>query len=393
MGHRAIRLRLWCSRGLQLFAACAVVACGAELNVESARPLAPGGTAVLPLTLTAGEDHVAAVQFDLDWDESALTVAPVLAEEPRAAGKVLYTARLSNGNLRCLVAGMNAEQLGGGLIIRLYVAAQATAGLGIYAIHLRRPAAANPDGGPIDMLETSASVPLDIHGDGLSLYPEAVLNAASLLLRPLAPGEIVSIIGVGTAQLPDGSSADDVGIAVDGASAQILYTGPNQINFAVPFTVSEDSSSAMIEVQFKRTSIAALTVPVRPTQPGVFASNASGVGSAVAVNEDGTYNSVVNPARPGSVIAVYVTGLGSLDSATGDGVADGLPRVKAPLSVTIGGSAAEVLFAGVPAGLNWGVVQVQARVPPEIAGDAVSLAVRTAEGVSQDGVAISVSAQ
>ena len=47
---------------------------------------------------------------------------------------------------------------------------------------------------------------------------------------PLAPGEIGSIIRVGTAQLPDGSSADDVGIAVDGASAQILHTGPNQLN-------------------------------------------------------------------------------------------------------------------------------------------------------------------
>ncbi len=101
--------------------------------------------------------------------------------------------------------------------------------------------------------------------------------------------------------------------------------------------------------------------------PGVFSMTASGIGQAAAFNNvDGTPNGPDHPASVGSVIGIYVTGLGVTDPPVSDGTfADpsALPRNTGKVEVFVGGKPAEVLYAGVAPYMIAGVSQVNFTVP------------------------------
>src|SRR5262249_4755743 len=104
---------------------------------------------------------------------------------------------------------------------------------------------------------------------------------------------------------------------------------------------------------------------VSETHVGVFTANGTGSGQGAILNEDGTHNSVSNPAAQGSVISLYGTGAGETDPLGVDGelARDPLPKPKAKLVATMGGQPAEIVYAGAAPGLVNGYLQVNLRVP------------------------------
>ena len=99
---------------------------------------------------------------------------------------------------------------------------------------------------------------------------------------------------------------------------------------------------------------------------GFFTADGSGRGQAAALNEDGTINSVSNPARLGSVLVLFGTGAGQTVPPSADGeVAGGsLPKPIAPVRATIPGLLPlQVLYAGAAPGQVAGVTQVNVRLP------------------------------
>lgn len=101
---------------------------------------------------------------------------------------------------------------------------------------------------------------------------------------------------------------------------------------------------------------------VLEAKPALFAVDASGTGRAVMVNQNGTLNDAGNPARLGEVLVAYLSGGGALDVMGPAGtVAAGVNRLRLPVSVTVGGVAAEVLYAGSAPGLIEGVTQINFR--------------------------------
>jgi uncharacterized protein (TIGR03437 family) len=60
---------------------------------------------------------------------------------------------------------------------------------------------------------------------------------------------------------------------------------------------------------------------VQPTAPGSFSSGLlfGDFPYAAAVNQDGSINSAQNPAAAGSVVSLYVTGLGAMTPSPPDG--------------------------------------------------------------------------
>jgi uncharacterized protein (TIGR03437 family) len=70
---------------------------------------------------------------------------------------------------------------------------------------------------------------------------------------------------------------------------------------------------------------------------GIFTPDGSGRGQAIVLNDDGSLNTAENPAKPGSLIVLFVTGEGLTDPAGVEDhiIGDILPAPKLPLMAFI----------------------------------------------------------
>ena len=82
------------------------------------------------------------------------------------------------------------------------------------------------------------------------------------------------------------------------------------------------------------------------------------------VNQDGSINSDKNPAPQGSIVVLYATGEGQTSPAgvTGKAAPAPFPLPVLPVSLTVAGIPANILFAGQAPGFV-GVMQINAQVP------------------------------
>ena len=139
-----------------------------------------------------------------------------------------------------------------------------------------------------------------------------------------------------------------------------------------PYSVAGKTSTTMA-VSYNGVQASA-SLPVVAAAPGVFTANASGTGPGAIVNQDGTLNSRDNPSAPQSVVALYATGGGETVPASVDGAITfgEPPKQKLPVSVSIGGYPAEVVYAGSAPIMVAGLMQVNARIPKQLAGPAAA---------------------
>jgi uncharacterized protein (TIGR03437 family) len=186
-------------------------------------------------------------------------------------------------------------------------------------------------------------------------------NAASFPVGTVAPGEIVSLFGSG---LGPGTPA----VTFDGIPAPVLYAGANQVNAVVPYGVG--STSTQMAVQFNGQSYGPIAMPVAAAVPGIFTLDGSGHGQAAVLNQDGTLNSISNPAARGSIITFFVCGAGLMTPAVADGtispLALPLPAPVLPVSVAIRGVTSMVQYAGAAPGYVSGLLQINVQVPTSI---------------------------
>jgi uncharacterized protein (TIGR03118 family) len=228
------------------------------------------------------------------------------------------------------------------------------------------------------------------HGLLGSLAPPAqvisVENAASFATGAIAPGEILSLQGitigprpaVSSAVSPVGTSLGGTTVTINGTPAPILYTQADQTNIIVPWGAT--GTTASIIVTQGTTVSQTLSVPMAAAAPGLFMSGAA----ALAWNQDGTLNSSTNAAPAGSVLVLYATGLGQTDPAGQDGGKYGdlvLAETVAPVTATVGGKAATVIYAGGAPGQTAGVMQVEVVVPAGAGTGAVPVVI-TSSGAS-----------
>jgi uncharacterized protein (TIGR03437 family) len=88
------------------------------------------------------------------------------------------------------------------------------------------------------------------------------------------------------------------------------------------------------------------------------------------VNQDGTVNSADHPAKAGSVIMLYVSGLGQTNPQGDDGLTNGNPLPVPLAAVTVyfpvTPSAVTPQFVGAAPGLIAGITQVNVQVPTSV---------------------------
>ncbi len=201
----------------------------------------------------------------------------------------------------------------------------------------------------------------------------AVTNAAtSEVAARVSPGELVSIYGFNLGpQEPAGLRLDPSGtvsntlagsrVFFDEIPAPLLYAQRDQINAVAPFGLA-GRPNTRLRVESGGSMSREFILAVVETTPEIFrAPN----GYAAALNEDGSVNSLENPAAPGSIVVLYATGAGITEPANQDGrpATEPLPKPRSPITVEIDLQPVEVLYAGAAPGLVAGVLQFNVRLP------------------------------
>jgi uncharacterized protein (TIGR03118 family) len=232
----------------------------------------------------------------------------------------------------------------------------------------------------------------------------AIYNAAGGQSSGIAPGEVVSIVGqtvgaspavTGTIPLVGtvGSTLGATSVTFNGLPAPILYSSSVQTSVIVPYGVAGSGTASVVMKTTAGQTAPAFSIPVVATIPGVFAASGGGTGQADVLNGDGTLNSATNAAAKGSIIVLFATGEGQTNPAGQDGLVlytDVLREPVAPVSLTIGGVSATVLYAGEAPGGVSGVMEVEAIVPATAASGADPVLLTVGTVTSQANVTVSV---
>ncbi len=193
----------------------------------------------------------------------------------------------------------------------------------------------------------------------------AVVSAANYVANGVAPGEIVVLYGsnIGPVNLVTTAASTNTRVLFDGVAAPVLYASATQTSVVVPFSLTGKSTTNIV-VEYLGASGAAIQVPVRTAKPAIFTTNSSGTGPAAVLNQNATVNTALNPAAKLSVISIYATGLGQTSPASQDGVIVMTPSaLSTPVTVTINGQNAQILYAGGAPGLIPGLAQINIMLP------------------------------
>lgn len=235
---------------------------------------------------------------------------------------------------------------------------------------------------------------------------QGVVNAAGYTAGRVSPGEIVVIFGtdIGPAEIVTleligdrvSTTLGGVRVLFDGIPSPMVYALSTQVSAIVPYGIAGASSTEMT-VDFNGTMSGPITLPVDTTVPGIFTVDASGTGQAAALNQDGTLNSIANPADINEIIVLYATGEGQTTPMGQDGLlalGSTLPKPILDPEVLINGTLAEILYAGAAPQLVAGVMQVNARVSPTTRSDPESQLSLRIDGIrNPDGVTVAVISQ
>ena len=314
----------------------------------------PGQVVTTSLAFSSEGQTISGLQFDLEWDQ-ALDLKLVAGDPLRQSTKLLFTASIAPRTLRCLIVGMNQDVLPDGELFKALLVIDPKAAPGPVQLAIKNTVATDPYGqsvplqAPVTNVQIQSSPPVTVG------FPSTgVLNAASLIPGPVSPGEIVTLFGNLPSTLPL--------LFFNGKPAPVLYADLNQVNVIVPFGLAIDAP-ANLEVRTADGS-AIIPVPVAPVTPAIFTSGDAGMGQGAIFNQDYTTNSPSNPATEGSIVTLYGTGFGMLDSQPVDGrIADHAVRTQLGVTASIAGVSAEVTYAGTAPGLVAGVMQINVRVP------------------------------
>jgi uncharacterized protein (TIGR03437 family) len=161
-----------------------------------------------------------------------------------------------------------------------------------------------------------------------SFTATSVVNAGSFAGGPLAPGEIVTIFGTNLTG----------NVTFDNIPATIVYSSATQISATVPYSVFGPKTSLQIG------SSVPVSLDVAASAPGIFAAVSNG---------DGT-------------LTLYATGCGVLTQ-------DALPVCQLPVSATLNGELAQVLYAGIAPGLVEGANQINIAIPSDIGSGQITI--------------------
>ncbi len=210
----------------------------------------------------------------------------------------------------------------------------------------------------------SVSVPVKMAVSGIIATLPQQVNAATQAGpdHTVAPNELVMLY------LTDFTCATAPVVSINGTAVSWSSYAPGQLNYAVPANITTPAALTVACNGTTAWTFNGLTAAA--VVPGIFTLTGNGKGQADVVNGDGTLNGSTNPATRGSWLSVYGTGFGTFNAAG----ANGLRTLAGTVTATIGGTEAQVLYAGSAPGEPDAVQQFNLQIPASVpAGTAVPI--------------------
>ena len=236
-----------------------------------------------------------------------------------------------------------------------------------------------------------------------SFSAAGVVSAASFQSGAVSPGEIISVFGrnlgpVSGVQLQIEENGlvstrpAELQVLFDGNPAPVVFGSAFQLSAVAPFALSGVATTDLQVVYNGKTS-GPVRLDVVDARPALFTLNGSGVGPAAVLNQDGSVNTVENPARPGEIIVLFGTGQGETSPRSIDGTlaADILPRPVLPVELRVAGRPQPLTYAGAAPGLIAGVIQVNAQLSLDVpAGPAIPTTLKVGPWESPEGTTVAI---
>ena len=186
-------------------------------------------------------------------------------------------------------------------------------------------------------------------------------NGASFQ-QSFAPGMIASVFGSNLApstqtagSLPLPLTMAGVSATVNGVPAPLYYVSPTQLNIQIPYETG--AGTAVLGVT-SNGQAASSVFQVAASAPGIFTSS-----GALTPPSSG---------KPGDTLTLFITGEGDVSPPLSTGTSPFfatplalLPRPMLPVTLTVGGIAANITFIGIPSGVA-GVTQVNFVIPTNL---------------------------
>ncbi|HLH44543.1 MAG TPA: hypothetical protein VKV74_16245 [Bryobacteraceae bacterium] len=174
-----------------------------------------------------------------------------------------------------------------------------------------------------------------------------VVNAAHYQANiPVAPGSIATLKSpiqpgqTAVSGVPWPVSLGGWQVTVNDSLTAPMYfagadaTGLGQINFQVPAATASGANRIAVRDANTGELLAGGAFAASTTGPGLFSANFTGAGQGAILNQDGvTPNGASHPAPRGSVVSLYGTGQGPVNTAPSP--LDGQPAAASPLSYSV----------------------------------------------------------
>lgn len=231
----------------------------------------------------------------------------------------------------------------------------------------------------------------------LALAEDAIVNSASLLASPVAPGSLITIRAPGMAsesETTDAAGSDplptrlaDAEVYLNGTPLPLLSVSPEEIQAQIPFDFGGTTAGSLY-IQTPTLTTTAAGVQIAAAAPGIFAVGATEPRSGLLLHggnmqdaeggpASGVPISAENPAKPGETLTVWASGLGSVGEGDGRST-DG--DTLLPVSALVNGEPAQVLSARLPKGVV-GIYEVAITLPANL-GDSDEVRLQLVENAA-----------
>jgi uncharacterized protein (TIGR03437 family) len=210
----------------------------------------------------------------------------------------------------------------------------------------------------------------------------------------VAPGTVVAIYGSNLASkaetattIPLPTTLGGSSVEIGGITVPLYYAGPGQINAQAPFEL-DPSKRYQVVVHTGTGLTPPESVQMVRAAPGIAAL---ADGTILAQHSDGSLVSATAPGRPNEYLVAYLLGMGVTDNAVATGAGSPFEPLARPVStptLTIGGTASPIAFAGLTPGLV-GLYQLNFQVPAD-APNGILPVVLIQNGLASNSVALPV---